>query len=136
MNAKELALITFMFLLLTCAWFAALEGPLVAQNQQAGICKPRLEQISPIELGRAGLFTWRCPSEEGVGGGYYVVFIRPSGTYVLLKVPEGRTSYEFTPDAVGHWRWLVINTDPDRTKPDVESEPGRFETTPPKDSSN
>ena len=55
------------------------------------------------------------------------MFIRPVGTYVLLKVPQGRTSFEFTPDMAGMWRWIVINTDPDRTKPDLESEPGYFE---------
>lgn len=55
------------------------------------------------------------------------MFVRPSGTYVLLKVPDGRTSFEFTPDTTGRWRWIVINTDPDRTKPDRESEPGYFD---------
>lgn len=135
MNARALAIITFFFWLLIFACFTALERQLAAQEQQIRICKPRLDEVSPVELGNAGMFRWACPPEERTSGRYYIVFIRPSGTYVLLKVSEGRTSYEFTPDAVGQWRWLVINTDPDRTKPDVESEPGRFETIPPKDTS-
>lgn len=135
MNTRALA-ITFSYLLLTFGWLVASEPQVVSQEQESRICKPRLGQIPSIELGKAGLFRWECPLEEGSGKGYYVVFIRPSGTYVLLKVPEGRTSFEFTPDTVGQWRWLVINTDPDRTKPDVESEPGRFETTASKDSSD
>lgn len=136
MNTRALAIITFFCLLLIFAWFAPLERQLAAQEQQSQVCKPRLDHVSPVELGKSVTFRWTCPPEQGTGGGYYIVFIRPSGTYVLLKVSEGRTSYEFTPDTVGQWRWLVINTDPDRTKPDVESEPGRFETTPPKDFSN
>jgi len=136
MNSRALAIITFFCLLFTSAWLPAPERQAAAQDQGSQICKPRLDQVPPIELGKAGLFSWTCPPESGTGQGYYVVFIRPAGTYVLLKVPEARTSYEFTPDTVGQWRWLVINTDPDRTKPDVESEPGRFETTPSKESSD
>jgi hypothetical protein len=85
-----------------------------------------LRDSPTIELGKAGLFSWSCAGGEKRGSGFYVVFIRPSKTYVLLKVPLGRSSFEFTPDAAGKWRWIVINTDPDRTRPDLESEPGRF----------
>jgi len=49
---------------------------------------------------------------------------------VLLRASEGKDSFEFAPDVEGRWRWIVINTDPERTKPDVESEPGRFDVTP------
>ncbi len=91
------------------------------------VCKPKLSAAPRIQLGMAGIFTWTCEGGEKSGNGYYVVFVRPSGTYVLLKVPDRRTSFEFTPDTVGIWRWIVINTDPDGTKPDVESEPGNFE---------
>jgi len=73
------------------------------------------------------MFSWTCSAHNRPGKGYYIVFVRPSGTYVLLKVPEGRTSFEFTPDTAGSWRWVVINTDPDRTRPDTESEPGHFQ---------
>jgi hypothetical protein len=91
------------------------------------VCKPILSPARKIELGTAGIFTWTCGGGKKSGSGYYVVFVRPSGTYVLLKVPEGWTSFEFTPDTVGMWRWIVINTDPDGAKPDVESESGNFE---------
>lgn len=91
-----------------------------------GVCRPKLSPPQTIQLGKPGIFSWSCEAAEKSGNGYYVVFIRPSGTYVLLKVPEGRTSFEFTPDTVGGWRWIVINTDPDGAKPDVESEPGNF----------
>lgn len=91
------------------------------------VCRPALGLAQTIELGKARLFTWTCSGGDKPSGGFYVVFIRPSGTYVLLKVPDGRQSFEFTPDAPGGWRWIVINTDPDRTKPDVESEPGYFQ---------
>jgi hypothetical protein len=90
------------------------------------ICKPELMESSVIELGNPGEFRWVCDHGLLLGEGFYVVFIRPSGTYVLLKVPKGRTSFEFTPDAVGTWRWMVINTHPDKTKPDVESPPRNF----------
>jgi hypothetical protein len=136
MNTRALAIITVFCLLLIFMWFTPLERQSWALERQGRVCKPRLDRVSPVELGKSVTFKWTCPAEQGTGGGYYIVFIRPSGTYVLLKVSEGRTSYEFTPDAVGQWRWLVINTDPDRTKPDVESEPGRFEATPPKNSSD
>jgi hypothetical protein len=92
----------------------------------SSICRPVLSPFLTIELGRSALFRWSCDDEKADGSGYYIVFIRPNGTYVLLKVSQGRTSFEFTPDMVGMWRWLVINTDPDRSKPDLESEPGNF----------
>jgi hypothetical protein len=99
-----------------------------AQGETAqSVCRPKLSITPKIEFGKAGFFTWTCQGGEKSGSGYYVVFVRPSGTYVLLKVPERRTSFEFTPDTVGMWRWIVINTDPDGAKPDVESEPGNFE---------
>ncbi len=88
-------------------------------------CRPTLVRLTHVELGKSGEFHWNCSGEES-DVGFYIVFIRPSGTYVLLKVPRGRTSFEFTPDIPGTWRWLVIHTDPDRSKPDAESEPGTF----------
>lgn len=93
------------------------------------ICRPVVEHSSPIVLGQAGHFNWKCVDGQDAGSGYYTVFVRPNGTYILLKVPQGRTSFEFTPDTAGLWRWIVINTDPDGTKPDLESEPGRFQVT-------
>jgi hypothetical protein len=93
------------------------------------ICRPVVEPSPPIVLGQAGHFSWKCVDGQEAGTGYYMVFVRPNGTYVLLKVPHGRTSFEFTPDTAGVWRWIVINTDPDRTKPDLESEPGQFQVT-------
>ncbi|HMK34878.1 MAG TPA: hypothetical protein VK463_07420 [Desulfomonilaceae bacterium] len=96
-------------------------------DHRGGICRPILTSPEAIELGKAGVFSWSCQGGDKAGSGYYVVFIRPAGTYVLLKVPEHRTSFEFTPDAVGAWRWIVINTDPDGTKPDVESESTNFQ---------
>jgi len=94
------------------------------------ICRPRLGECAGIEMGKAGIFGWTCSGGTVEGSGFYVVFVRPSGTYVVLKVPHGRTSFEFTPDTLGQWRWIVINTDPDGTKPDVESEPGHFQVLP------
>ncbi len=88
-------------------------------------CRPKLIPISNISLGKPGEFRWNCSGAESEIG-FYIVFIRPSGTYVLLKVPRGRNSFEFTPDVPGAWRWIVIHTDPDRSKPDAESEPGSF----------
>ena len=93
------------------------------------VCRPMLEPVSPIQLGESGIFSWTCSGGSAPGAGYFVVFIRPIGTYVLLKVPTGRTSFEFTPDTAGAWRWVVINTDPDRSSPDVESNQGRFQVT-------
>lgn len=90
------------------------------------ICRPILGESPGIELGKAGQFEWTCVGGQHDVQGYYIVFVRPAGTYVLLKVPQGRTSFEFTPDVEGIWRWIVINTDPDRTKPDLESEAGYF----------
>jgi hypothetical protein len=93
----------------------------------ADVCRPQLEKAANIDLGKAGIFRWSCPGKAVSGNGFYIVFIRPQGTYVLLKVPENRTFFEFTPDQPGRWRWIVITTDPDRSKPDLESEPGFFE---------
>ena len=90
------------------------------------VCKPDLAAASDVEMGNSGIFSWKCGESVGKGAGFYVVFIRPSGTYILLKVPIGKNSFEFTPDTIGVWRWMVINTDPDRSRPDVESEPGHF----------
>ncbi len=104
--------------------FAFCEG--LGEDQ---ICKPELFDSSAIELGNAGIFGWSCNHEQPGGEGFFIVFIRPSGTYVLLKVPKGRKKFEFTPDVAGTWRWMVINTHPDRTKPDVESSPGYFQVT-------
>ncbi len=59
------------------------------------------------------------------------MFVRPIGTYVLLKVPRGRNSFEFAPDMEGQWRCIVINTDPNRSLPDLESEPMFFEVVKP-----
>ena len=88
-------------------------------------CRPALVPLPSVELGKSGEFSWNCSGPESEIG-FYIVFIRPSGTYVLLKVPRGRNSFEFTPDVAGIWRWIVIHTDPDRSKPDAESEPGTF----------
>jgi hypothetical protein len=113
--------------------FAAIVAGVIECRSWAGdesppeICRPQLADSPTIELGKAGQFSWTCPGGGSAGNGYYIVFIRPSGTYVLLKVPMDRTSFEFTPDAAGLWRWIVINTDPNRSKPDLESEPGHFE---------
>ncbi len=90
------------------------------------ICRPVLSPFLTIELGKPGMFQWTCDEEKAAGSGFYVAFIRPNSTYVLLKVPQGRHSFEFTPDMVGIWRWIVINTDPDRSKPDLESDPSNF----------
>jgi hypothetical protein len=100
-------------------------------EQPLGVCSPALENVPVIELGKGWKFTWNCDGANGMEHGFYIVFIRPSGTYVLLKVAQGSNYYEFTPDASGHWRWIVINTDPDRSKPDVESEPGHFQVVEP-----
>ncbi len=88
-------------------------------------CRPSLVPLQSVELGKSGEFRWNCSGPESEVG-FYIVFIRPSGTYVLLKVPRDRNSFEFTPDVSGIWRWIVIHTDPDRSKPDAESEPGTF----------
>jgi hypothetical protein len=106
---------------------ALVSTSLALEERIPHICRPDLGPSPAIELGKAGAFTWSCSGENEQGKSFYIVFIRPSGTYVLLKVPQGRESFEFTPDAPGTWRWIVINTDPDRTKPDVESKPGNFQ---------
>ena len=90
------------------------------------MCRPILGPTRTIELGKSGEFHWTCPGEHKGDMGFYIVFIRPTGTYVLLKVPQERYSFEFTPDTPGAWRWIVIHTDPDRSKPDLESDPGTF----------
>jgi len=119
---------TLVFLIFELSVIGASGSPSLALEQGASqVCRPNLSPSPTIELGRAGVFTWSCSGENEKGKGFYIVFIRPSGTYVLLKVPQGRTSFEFAPDAAGLWRWIVINTDPDRTKPDVESQPGHFQ---------
>lgn len=97
-----------------------------AEGQGEDICKPEFLNSPVVELGHAAIFEWTCDERKSAGEGFYVVFIRPAGTYILLKVPKGRTSFEFTPDTVGQWRWMVINTHPDRTKPDIESALGYF----------
>ncbi|MEJ2715877.1 MAG: hypothetical protein P8182_01870 [Deltaproteobacteria bacterium] len=97
------------------------------QSDASEICRPSLGKSPTIEMGRSGLFEWTCPGGTKKSSGFYIVFIRPSGTYVLLKVPQGRDSFEFTPDTPGMWRWIVINTDPDPTKPDLESDQGYFQ---------
>ncbi len=110
-------------------------GPLkCASSAEEGgaslVCRPVLVPAHSVELGKAGEFTWTCAGGNQKGNGFYIVFIRPAGTYVLLKVPVNKTSFEFTPDVPGPWRWIVINTDPDRAKPDVESKPGHFQVLP------
>jgi hypothetical protein len=119
---------TLVFLLSALSLTGALVSPSLALEEGIPhVCRPDLGPSPAIELGKAGAFTWSCTGENEIGKSFYIVFIRPSGTYVLLKVPRGRESFEFTPDTPGTWRWIVINTDPDRTKPDVESKPGHFQ---------
>ncbi|MCL5126340.1 MAG: hypothetical protein M1511_17945 [Deltaproteobacteria bacterium] len=113
-------------LIALCILFA-IRLALCAESSDAQICKPELLDCPAIEIGNAGVFKWTCNHDQARGEGFYIVFIRPSGTYVLLKVPKGRTTFEFTPDVPGTWRWMVINTHPDRTKSDVESTPGYFQ---------
>lgn len=98
-----------------------MESPFCSEVNRNGqhnldICKPELSGSQPIEMGHSGMFGWACDETRGKGAGYYIVFIRPTGTYVLLKVPIGKNSFEFTPDTTGLWRWMVINTDPDLYK--------------------
>ncbi|MBI5250311.1 MAG: hypothetical protein HY912_12525 [Desulfomonile tiedjei] len=107
-----------------------------AEDPEDQVCRPKLAQAPLVELGKAGHFNWFCSGDRKPGKGFYIVFVRPVGTYVLLKVPQGRTSFEFAPDMPGTWRWIVINTDPDRGKPDVESEPGFFQASPSDESGN
>jgi hypothetical protein len=127
-GATRLVLVSCLVLAMSSTLASWLSAADVLEHER--VCRPLLEEARSLELGGAGLFKWTCSSGEKPGSGYYIVFVRPSGTYVLLKVPEGKTSFEFTPDAEGRWRWIVINTDTDRTKPDVESEPGHFDVTP------
>jgi hypothetical protein len=91
------------------------------------ICRPIVEPVPSLVLGESAIFRWTCSGARHDGEGYYIVVIRPVGTYVLLRVPRNRNFFEFTPDMEGHWRCIVINTDPDRTQPDLESEPAYFE---------
>jgi hypothetical protein len=121
---------TLVFLFLVPSVMGTFDSPSLALEEPVPqVCRPNLGPSPTIELGKAGVFTWSCAGGTEKGKGYYIVFIRPSGTYVLLKVSQGRTSFEFAPDTPGLWRWIVINTDPDRTKPDVESTPGHFQVT-------
>lgn len=122
------AAVSFVSLSLLFAW------PVSAAPENTNICRPVLDPVPLIHLGNAGKFRWRCTGGAYQGDGYYIVFIRPIGTYVLLKVPQGRDSFEFAPDMEGLWRCIVINTDPNRSLPDVESEPIYFEVVKPPDS--
>ncbi len=109
---------------------AALSNGVVAtaaEKSTGRVCKPVLGPSQTVMLGKPARFTWTCSGGSIPGSGFFVVFIRPSGTYALLRVPKGLASYEFTPDSVGVWRWIVINTDPDRGRPDVESDKGYFQ---------
>jgi hypothetical protein len=117
-------------LLLVVVTLVAVSAQAGEEPEQAGVCRPILAKAPALQLSQSGVFRWSCSAQGRRGESYYIVFVRPSGTYVLLKVPDGRTEFEFTPDVEGQWRWIVINTDPDRTKPDVESEPGSFSVTP------
>lgn len=96
-------------------------------SERTNICRPYIEPVAAVSLGESALFHWTCRGGKESGEGYYIVFIRPVGTYVLLRVPRNRNSFEFTPDTEGQWRCIVIHTDPDRTQPDLESEPLYFE---------
>ena len=130
-----LALKTGLVAMLLSAWLCQAVSHAESETRADGeinsaICRPSLSRGPSIEMGNSGIFGWKCDESSGKGAGFYIVFIRPSGTYVLLKVPIGKTSFEFTPDSTGSWRWMVINTDPDRSRPDVESEPGNFQVTP------
>jgi hypothetical protein len=106
------------------AFMVVVAAPSIRADERE-TCRPLLVPLQSVELGKSGEFRWNCSGRESEIG-FYIVFIRPSGTYVLLKVPGGRNSFEFTPDVSGVWRWIVIHTDPDRSKPDAESEPGTF----------
>jgi hypothetical protein len=117
----------FILMIFLVGVFAA--RPCNSESSEDKVCRPRLDNTPLIELGKAGQFNWYCPENPESGKAFYIVFIRPVGTYILLKVPHGRTSFEFAPDTPGKWRWIVINTDPDRGKPDVESEPSFFQVT-------
>jgi hypothetical protein len=116
--------------LLVTATLIAVSVQAAEEPDQARVCRPLLAEAPKLQLSQSGVFRWTCSSQGRSGDSYYIVFVRPSGTYVLLKVPDGKTEFEFSPDVEGQWRWIVINTDPDRTKPDVESEPGGFSVTP------
>jgi hypothetical protein len=96
-------------------------------DEKAKVCRPELSEVKQVELGQEHIFSWTCPEEKMTGKGYYIVFIRPSGTYALFRVDDKSRSFKFKPDIAGQWRWIVINTDPDRTKPDVESKAGIFQ---------
>ncbi len=131
----DLALKTGLMAMLLSVWLCQAFSQAETETRVDGeinsaICKPSLSSAPIIEMGNSGIFGWKCDESSGKGAGFYIVFIRPSGTYILLKVPIGKNSFEFTPDTTGSWRWMVINTDPDRSRPDVESEPGNFQVTP------
>lgn len=116
--------------MVSLAVIAALSSGVIAasaDDSTGRVCEPVLGPSQTVMLGEPARFTWTCSGGSISGSGFFVVFIRPSGTYALLRVPKGRTWYEFSPDSVGVWRWIVINTDPDRGRPDVESEKGYFQ---------
>ena len=119
---KQLSLIIIVTSIV--ALTVVIAAPSIGANENV-TCRPALVPLPSVELGKSGEFHWTCSGPESEIG-FYIVFIRPSGTYVLLKVPGGRNSFEFTPDVSGVWRWIVIHTDPDRSRPDAESEPGTF----------
>lgn len=124
---KRLTPACWALIFLLCSFGAVGYGQVRAEHgADPTICRPILSPFLTVELGKPGLFQWICDEEKEAGNGFYIVFIRPNSTYVLLKVPQGRSSFEFTPDMVGMWRWIVINTDPDRSKPDLESDPSNF----------
>ena len=107
---------------------SALTGtPNALGDEKAEVCRPELSEVKQVDLGQEHVFSWTCRKEKKMGKGYYIVFVRPSGTYALFRVGDKSTSFKFKPDIAGQWRWIVINTDPDRTKPDVESEVGLFQ---------
>ncbi len=86
--------------LVVCAASVCVAGyPICAQDHSPSVCRPVLGVSPVIELGKSGVFAWGCSGVQGESGGYYIVFVRPSGTYVLLKVPKGKTSFEFTADS-------------------------------------
>ncbi len=135
MKKSDVSTLVFLVLAL-CVAGTVCSPASAAEESEPQVCRPNLGPSPTIELGKAGVFSWSCSGTSEKGKGFYIVFIRPSGTYVLLKVPQGRTSFEFAPDAAGMWRWIVINTDPDRAKPDVESSPGHFQVVPTEESSH
>jgi len=115
------------FLLAVLALVASVYVNAEETSGATNICRPIVEPVPSLVLGESAIFRWTCGGARHDGEGYYIVVIRPVGTYVLLRVPRNRNFFEFTPDMEGQWRCIVINTDPDRTQPDLESEPVYFE---------